>query len=88
MAVLGGVLFLMSEVPLYLQRRLRSRLSWVKSACQVPGGLVFKAHRWVYHSTLGLRVIQKKKIEKPSGVGEIRVPVTFLLFLLYSCYRS
>jgi len=24
-------------------------------------GLVFKAHRLVYHSTLGLRVIQKKK---------------------------
>ena len=26
------------------------------------GGLVFKAHRLLYHSTLGLRVI-KKKIE-------------------------
>jgi len=25
------------------------------------GGLVFKAHRLVYHSTLGLRVITKKK---------------------------
>jgi len=25
------------------------------------GGLVFKAHRLVYHSTLGLRVIKKKK---------------------------
>jgi len=25
------------------------------------GGLVFKAHRRVYHSTLGLRVIQKRK---------------------------
>ena len=25
------------------------------------GGLVFKAHRRVYHSTLGLRVIMKKK---------------------------
>jgi len=25
------------------------------------GGLVFKAHRLVYHATLGLRVIQKKK---------------------------
>jgi len=24
------------------------------------GGLVFKAHRLLYHSTLGLRVIQKK----------------------------
>jgi len=25
------------------------------------GGLVFEAHRLVYHSTLGLRVIKKKK---------------------------
>ena len=24
------------------------------------GGLVFKAHRWLYHSTLGSRVIKKK----------------------------
>ena len=28
---------------------------------QYRGGLVFKAHRLVYHSTLGLRVIKKKK---------------------------
>jgi len=26
-----------------------------------PGGLVFKAHRLVYHSTLGLRVIKKRR---------------------------
>jgi len=26
------------------------------------GGLAFKAHRLLYHSTLGLRVIKKKKI--------------------------
>ena len=26
------------------------------------GGLVFKAHRLVYHSTLGLRVIKKEKV--------------------------
>jgi len=28
------------------------------------GGLVFKAHRLVYHSTLGSRVIKKKREEK------------------------
>ena len=28
---------------------------------QFRGGLVFKAHRRVYHSTLGLRVTKKKK---------------------------
>jgi len=27
----------------------------------VPKGLVFKAHRLLYHSTLGLRVIKKKR---------------------------
>ena len=30
----------------------------------VRDGLVFKAHRLVYHSTLGLRVIKKKKKKK------------------------
>jgi len=39
------------------------------------GGLVFKAHRLLYHSTLGLRVIKKKKKEcvrgsTPSGNSE------------------
>jgi len=37
------------------------------------GGLVIKAHRLVYHSTLGLRVIKKKKKIDPlpvSGAGE------------------
>ena len=36
------------------------------------GGLVFKAHRLVYHLTLGLRVIKKKKfrdVEGKIGVG-------------------
>jgi len=28
------------------------------------GGLVFKAHRLVYHSTLGWRVIKQKKKKK------------------------
>jgi len=28
------------------------------------GGLVFKAHRLLYHSTLGLRAIKKKKKRK------------------------
>ena len=29
------------------------------------GGLVFKAHRLLYHSTLGLSVIKKKKTVGP-----------------------
>ena len=32
------------------------------------GGLVFKAHRLLYHSTLGLRVIKKKTKD---GVGAL-----------------
>ena len=30
-------------------------------ACEFRGGLVVKAHRWVYHSTLGSGVIKRKK---------------------------
>ena len=42
------------------------------------GGLVFKAHRLLYHSTLDLRVIKKKKRSvgnrgKPVGNGEEEV---------------
>ena len=37
------------------------------------GGLVFKAHRLLYHSTLGLRVIkQKKKQERKGNRGRLR----------------
>jgi len=37
-------------------------LGWGKFTVQrFRGGLVFKAHRVLYHSTLGLRVIKKKK---------------------------
>jgi len=32
-----------------------------RNVIQFRGGLVFKAHRLLYHSTLGLRVIKKKK---------------------------
>jgi len=31
------------------------------SVADPSGGLVFKAHRWLYHSTLGSRVKKKKK---------------------------
>jgi len=38
------------------------------------GGLVFKAHRLLYHSTLGLRVIKNKKrrrVENQSAHGMV-----------------
>ena len=44
----GGAIFALAYSPDGLQVRFR-------------GGLVFKAHRLLSHSTLGLRVIKKKK---------------------------
>ena len=41
------------------------------------GGLVFKAHRLVYHSTLGWRVIkkkEKKKNPKPQSIKQVFMP--------------
>ena len=35
-------------------------------------GLVFKAHRRVYHSTLGLRVIEKKRRKKAGVMKKLR----------------
>ena len=32
---------------------------------QVRGGLVFNAHRWLFHSTLGSRVMKKEQM-RPS----------------------
>jgi len=37
------------------------------NAQRFRGGLVFKAHRLLYHSTLGLRVIKKKKMRRAVG---------------------
>jgi hypothetical protein len=34
---------------------------------QFRGGLVFKAHSWLYHSTLGSRVIKKKQRRREPG---------------------
>jgi len=49
--VLRSVLSGTSSLGTYLDRNVK----------RFRGGLVFKAHRLVYHSTLGLRVIIKKK---------------------------
>jgi len=35
-----------------------------RNVLRFQGGLVFKAHRLLYHSTLGLRVIKQKKKKK------------------------
>ena len=42
-----------------------------RNAKRFRKGLVFKAHRWFYHSTLGSRVMNKK--EREYGQGNSRV---------------
>ena len=46
------------------------RTTTCRNVNRFRGGLVFKAHRLVYHSTLGLRVINKKKKTAPAEGGE------------------
>jgi len=51
------------------------------------GGLVFKAHRLLYHSTLGSRVIKKKwreKLAECRGLGRDVVRIMQVLLLYYS----
>ena len=40
------------------------RVGKVRNVKRFRGGLVFKAHRLVYHSTLGWRIIKKKEEER------------------------
>jgi len=44
-----------------LDRRLDNAGRRVRNVQRFRGGLVFKAHRLLYHSTLGLRVIKKRE---------------------------
>ena len=58
--------------------------AWWLSSSGLPvkrfrGGLVFKAHRLVYHSTLGSRVIKKKKRRVTGGCDATRHPPLLLL---------
>ena len=47
------------------EEALRDALcSWKEQVQRFRGGLVFEAHRLVYQSTLGWRVIKKKKEKK------------------------
>ena len=36
---------------------------------QFRGGLVFKTHKWLYHPTLGSRVIKKREAPPARGCG-------------------
>jgi len=82
--VLERGLILMSEVPLYCieYRRLNcpefrplpyevgddSVQLLYRNEERLRGGLVFKAHRWLYHSTLGSRV-KKEEERRAPGLG-------------------
>jgi len=50
------------------------------------GGLVFKAHRLFYHSTLGLRVIKKKR--RRLGVRGLVLTCTEVKFAATECPSS
>ena len=49
----------LSKLPARVQRQ--DSMTHHRNVQQFRDGLVFKAHRLLYHSTLGLRVIKKKK---------------------------
>jgi len=80
MVVLGDGRFLVSEVPLCthsieaIEAALRKAppqtptpKSWtIDPAQKFPGGLVFKAHRVLCHSTVGLTVSEDKKKIHPA----------------------
>jgi len=52
------------------RRALKGEKLVFRNVKRFQGGLVFKAHRLFYHSTLGLRVIKKKK-RKGRGKGKV-----------------
>ena len=61
---LGGLLPARPRTRPCCFRVLNLRTSTCRNVNRFRGGLVFKAHRLVYHSTLDLRVIMKKKKKK------------------------
>jgi len=52
---------LAGAVHLSRHKRPEIRTTTYRNVQRFRGGLVFKAHRLLHHSTLGLRVIKKKK---------------------------
>ena len=52
-----------------LLTRFYRNVKLYRNVKRFQGGLVFKAHRLLYHSTLGFRVIKKKKKDHQSRAG-------------------
>jgi len=66
-AAVGRIWFRVEEIGCRVVQRFR-------------GGLVFKAHRLLYHSTLGLRVIKKKRrrCRVEAAAAEVFASIQFL----------
>ena len=65
-------------VDLFHARVVRTHLHWgwrFRNVKRFLGGLVFEAHRLLYHSTLGLRVIKKKRQSIGGGGSGLRFEV-------------
>ena len=58
---MGGSAEMCFGVLQVLEVLLTPTVDWSRNVERFRGGLVFKAHILVYHSTLGSRAIKKKK---------------------------
>ena len=67
------LLKLATDVRLF-QRDIRRHRIGRRNVQRFRGGLVFEAHRLLYHSILGLRVINKKKIRRRESTRGRRAP--------------
>ena len=72
MVVLGGWAFLMTTAP--GQPSSISEQLLCRNVKRFRGGLVFKARRLVYHSTLGWKVMKKKRQPSRGGLGSTQGP--------------
>jgi len=72
MGALGGWAFFCERCTPFSRKPTQTNPKARPTAPHAVGRLVFKAHRLVYHSTLGLRVINKRREEEaPHAVGAI-----------------
>jgi len=56
-----------------LKSRASSGQKIYRNAQWLPGGLMLKAHRLLYHSTLGLNAIKKKQSRFGEGSQTVRL---------------
>ena len=71
------------EVQFSIQQQLLHR-----NEKRFRGGLVFKAHRWTYHSILGSRVVKKKRRTVALVTTHPYVPDASISIVLSRMYRT